>query len=237
MDKRLKMPDHVLQCILKWQILDGDVANNVLYLHRADCTPASNDVAWDDGFADSQAHNLATAFKNHMASFISSTCSLVQVDWTWNESTTVPGPLHEGTAGGGDMPWAGTNAGAPSDSAVSLAIRLQTGLGGRSNHGRFFMVGINAGLYDVGAPNHLKASSVTDFATALPLLLAAVNNNTCVMEVGDDVHWSVVSFYLPGSHGATLRPVALHKYVTAVNLSDINFDFQRRRAPAHARHF
>lgn len=230
-DKRLRMPNELCQFTLNWDILDSDVANNVLYLRRQGCDIGNPNSSWDDTAAEGQALNIAAAFSLHLGPLISDTCTLSSVDWCWNEDPTAP-VLHIGTASGSPMPWSGAQTAAPTSSGVSLAIRLQTGLGGRANHGRFFLVGINAGLFDAAAPNVLKAGSVADFATHLPALLAAVNNNDCVADVGSIYTWAVASFIL---HGA-LRAVASHTTVTAVNLKDSFFDFQRRRAPAHARH-
>jgi hypothetical protein len=230
-DKRLHMPNELCQFTLNWSILDGDIANNVLYLAQRDCLITPGFVSFDDAGAHEQALNIAAAFNLHIAPLISNTVTLESVDWVWNESTTSP-VLHVGTATGGTMPWSGAQTAAPTNSGVSLAVRMQTGLGGRGNHGRFFLVGMNAGLFDSAAPNELKAGSISDFNTHLPALLAAINNNNCVAEVGNSWTLVVASFIL---HGALL-PTAVHHDVTSLNLKDHFFDFQRRRAPAHSRH-
>lgn len=232
MDKRLKLPNFVVQLRANWAILDGDIANNIFYMERRDCAELiTSNVAFDDAAADSCALALANAVQSNLASMISTTCVLESVDWAWNEAVDT-GPIHAGTSTGGVLPVAGTNGGNPTDSGVSLACRFQTGLAGRGNHGRFYLVGINDGLFTSDAPNKLKDIIVGDVGTNLTVFLETFNFNSCVAFVGDQFNVGVVSFVLNGA----LRSTASFHRATACNLKDTFFDFQRRRAPAHARH-
>lgn len=232
-DKRLKMPSYLCQFTLKWSILDGDIAENVLYMRREDCVGGlgHNTLTWDDSAALDQAAHLGGAFQTNLASFMAADVSLTSIDYCWNEVVDT-GPLHVGTQGSSGVGWGGTNTGDPANNGITLACRLQTGLGGRGNHGRFYFVGVNTGLYNLDDPNRLKDSSITDFGGALSSLLADINNNDCVAEVGSQ-YWLAVASFITG--GGLRTPTVSHK-VTAINLSDPYFDFQRRRAPGHARH-
>jgi hypothetical protein len=108
---------------------------------------------------------------------------------------------------------------------VSLAIKLGTGLGGRSNHGRFYFVGINNGLYDVDNPNVLKPGSVTNFGTANSNFQGVMFEAS--LSSGNIFSLAVASFVSGGSS----RPAVIANKVTAISLTDNTFDSQRRRLP------
>lgn len=231
MDKRLKMPDSILQVNLHFNIPDGDVAQNTFYLEDQTCGGMPVPQAWTDGVAAQAADHLVTAYKNNIATIMSSHAVNFDATWVWNEAVDV-GPLHEGVRIGGDVGFAGGATGDPLPNGVSLCFRLQTGLGGRSRHGRFYLPLYAAGQTNTPDTNSVKDANRAGWATDLTNFLAAANGNTCVLGVGDSWRLVVESFVEHGS----LRPVALRTAVTAINVSDWNLDFQRRRAPGHSRH-
>jgi hypothetical protein len=107
---------------------------------------------------------------------------------------------------------------------VTLAIKIATGLGGRSYHGRFYFVGIGPGLFNSTQPNQLKSGSVTAFESAFTAWVSDIAAITT--DVGS-VDFGVCSFVTAG----TDRVPALFTTGTALELTDTTFDSQRRRLP------
>lgn len=230
-DKRLRMPNDLLQVNILCTIPDGDAAQNTLYLRRQDCNDPIANKSWDDGFAATQAAALASAYETYIAALVNDSATYFEANWVWNESVPDEGPLHVGVVTGSPFPFTGATTGAPLPNGVSLAVRLQTGLGGRSNHGRIFLPLLGESATDSDT-NQIKVANRADWATSMAAFLTHANNNDCVSLVGDTVTLVVASFV----HAGALRPIATYNPVTAVNVSDWYLDYQRRRAPGHARH-
>lgn len=231
-DKRRLMPEELVQLTMNWSIPDGDVAINQLYMLHTSCPAgAGTPIAFDNTNAAQQAHNLAQAWHDQLRASQPSDVTLESVSWVWNESPTAP-VLHEGVEVAAPMPYSGSSTHGPLNNGLTVALRMQTGIGGRSNHGRIFLVCPSSGIPSAGDPNVLDPGSSAFFATQLPLFLGQVNNNDCVLGVGDEYSLVVASFI---EHGAFRARASYHR-VTAMNLSDNYMDFQRRRAPGHARH-
>ena len=229
MDKRLKMPLGLAQFAVKFTY-QGQDCRNVLYFQRKGHDPITGDadpMAWTDDTAVEMTNNIAGAYESNYAAAMSNLAQIYGVDWCWNEAVDT-GPLHIGSDDGTGLPVNGTNSGEAAPANVTLAIKLATGLGGRSRHGRFYFVGINAGLYVSGAPSKLKDASITDFGTNNAGFLNDVN--VVHGTGGPPTEWipklSVASFVVGGG----LRPAgALVTNVTQLALHDANFDSQRRR--------
>lgn len=231
MDKRLLMPNRLAQFRLNYLGPEGDVNNNILYVRRQTGCITSLNQAWSDDAAAAMARVFAEAWRDHLKVYVTPRCVLQSVDWVWNES--IPdGPLHEGTYLGTPLPQAGTGTGGDMPAGMTLAVRLLTGLGGRSNHGRFFLPPpLRSGLATVD-PNAIDAASQGNLQTDVTAWLAQVNWNTCVAGIGDKYDLVVASFV----HNGAVRAEAQHHSVTGIGFKDFFLDFQRRRAPAHARH-
>jgi hypothetical protein len=172
----------------------------------------------------SYAEALATAWETNYAPLTAEGVTLYAIDYVGNTDPG-SGPLIGGTFNGSPLPGAG---GEPSDGCannVTLAIKLSTAVLGRSGHGRFYFVGINAGLYNATAPNVLKAGAVSDFQDAN----TGFYNDTLNQEVASGVtaRLTVASFVTDGAP----RDVAILNDVTAIVLTDNTFDSQRRRLP------
>lgn len=226
------MPSEVLQLTATWETANGDPAINQFYVVHRNCTVISpSPEPFTDALAAQQAHQLATAWAATMVSSHSSSAAMLSVAWVWNENID-SGPLHEGTTTAAPLPVDGTAGGEPLPLGITIACRLQTGLGGRGNHGRFFLIGIPLSAVQAADPDILTDAYANALTSNLAAFLAAFNNNDCVAGVGDQFNWSVVSFTL--NHA--LRATASYHSVTAANLSDRFVDYQRRRSLGHARH-
>lgn len=235
MDRRLKMEKNILQVRLNWDLPNKDIGNNIIYLQRLACPfpppldPITHD--WDDAFANTQVATTLTATVNHILPHLSQDVGLIGADWTWNEALDV-GPLHIGnvpTPGGEHI---GGTASQAMPIGDALAVRFRTGLGGRARHGRIFLPGIPVTAGTVDNTSVLTAGYVTALLPDLTSWLNAVNNNDCVLDAGDIVRLVVASFVVAGA----ARLSALTTPVVSADLSDSFLDFQRRRAPGHARH-
>lgn len=220
-DKRLKLLPHQGQFILRWTY-QGQQCRNVFYCER---TVADVPTPWDDTSATDYAANLFNAYTTAYMLLTANVASLDGIDWVWNEALDT-GPLHEGTDNISTYPVVGSEAADGAAANVSLAVKLGTGLGGRNFHGRFYFVGINAGLYDAGTPSQLKAGSVGDFTTANNLFVATANQLISGPPT-EARNLSVASFVL----GGVARAAAVLTPVIAASLVDTIFDSQRRRLP------
>jgi hypothetical protein len=221
MDKRLNMPVSLGQFTLKFE-LEGQQCRNVLYLQHIDGVLGAPEAFVRADLEDA-AFALRNAYDAAYTALASSSCSLTGIDAVGN-STPGTGPLIETSDTEGSYPIVGTNTGGVTANNVTLAIKLGTGLGGRSYHGRFYFVGIGPGLYNSTQPNQLKAGSVTAFEGANHDFLAAIND--APITIGN-VQLVVASFVTAG----TDRIPAIATRVSSVSLTDTTFDSQRRRLP------
>lgn len=220
-DKRLKLLPHQAQFILRWTY-QGQQCRNIFYNERR---VADVPTPWDDSTATDYAANLFNAYTTAYMLLTADVASLDGIDWVWNENLDT-GPLHEGTDTISSYPVIGSEASDGAAANVSLAIKLGTGLGGRNFHGRFYFVGVNAGLYDFDTPSQLKAGSVGDFASANNLFVSTANQGL-VGPPSESRNLSVASFIL----GGAARAAAVLTPVIAASLVDTVFDSQRRRLP------
>jgi hypothetical protein len=232
-DKRLKMPSNLLQVTLPFILSSGDVASNTVYyeIERVTADIPDMDQSWNNTDA---AQKATEAWDQMQASFLPLLSDLITStvpSWVWNEAVDA-GPLHEGVGSGEVGTHPGGNVSDAISDGLSLAVRFQTGLGGRSNHGRIFLCGMNQGLFVDDAPNQLKPGSVVDFNLAADNWQSNVITDHTVAGTGFTTTQVVASFV----HNAVLRSPTTFNKVIATNFKDTFFDFQRRRAPAHSRH-
>lgn len=221
MDRRLNMPENLGQFTLKATHF-GQQCRNVMYANFY-----TSDTGEPQPFtvSDLQAVGAIIADQYKLA-YQSLTHSLVEfnaVDCVGNSNPGI-GPLIETSVVPDSWPFGGSEVAEAPANNVSLAIRFKTGLGGRGNHGRFFFIGINSGLYDATDPNRLKAGSILDFATANASFLAG----TSMVDAGaGKFSLAVASFVV----GGTDRSPAIAHDVTDISLFDAVFDRQGRRLP------
>lgn len=230
-DKRLQLPPELVQLNFNVQLRNADIARNTIYMQRRGVVAGvAMNASFDDGTAADQAHKAATAWGTVLAPLSASDCALLSVDWVWNEHEGA-GPLHEGTYSV-PSPITGEGAGESLPSGVSKALTFKTGLGGRGNHGRIFIPAIPKGYIDAVNGDELSATFQATYASSAAAWLSTFNNNNIVGGAGDEFSHVVVSFIL---HGALRTPASYHA-VTQVLFREFFLDYQRRRAPLHARH-
>jgi hypothetical protein len=219
-DKRLLMTSRQAQFTLKYTYL-GQECRNVLYGHISNDEDAAS---WDNDAMETFGANLVESWGARYAPLAAEGVTLYGCDYVTNTDPGA-GPLIGGTVTTGGLP---IDGGEPSDGCannVTLAIKLGTAVLGRSGHGRFYFVGINAGLYNATTPNVLKSGAVADFHTANDAFLA--DNTAVAISTGVTARLCVVSFV----SGGVDRDVAIQNDVTSISLTDNTFDLQRRRLP------
>jgi hypothetical protein len=221
MDKRLNMPLSVAQFTVKWT-LEGQQARNVFYMRHLD-GPHGTPEAFVRNDLEQAANILGLAYEGSFMDKTASSAEITGIDAVGNTNVGA-GPLIETTDVTGTYPKVGTNSPGVTANNVTLAIKLATGLGGRSYHGRFYFVGVGPGIYNSTQPNQLKSASVGDFEDAFPSFISTIETGS--MDEGN-VELVVCSFITAN----TDRVPALATTVTSLQLTDTTFDSQRRRLP------
>lgn len=113
-------------------------------------------------------------------------------------------------------PHAGGNGQVALPLGTTIAIKLSTGLAGRSQRGRLFYVGLTANLLDTN-PQFVSASMVS-------WIVGALNNLKTTAAANGDT-WGVVSY----RSGGVWRATGQFTPITTAVAVDRNVDSQRRR--------
>lgn len=226
------MQNWLCQLTLNWVTETGDPMANVFYVRNRDCGGSPGNKAFTNGWADTMAGQLISAFQTSgVLALLSQDVGIESCSWVWNEN--VPdGPLHEGIHVPSGAPLAGGETGAVLPLGIAKAVRLQTGLGGRHYHGRFFLGGFPTSALNPADGDVFSNTYFGLLSTAVGSLLSNVNHNDCVSGVGDSASLEVVAFY----HGGALLNPPIANDVTVINMRDQNVDYQRRRSLGHGRH-
>lgn len=125
---------------------------------------------------------------------------------------------------------AGLDSGGPLSSGLSFAFTLRTGLSGRNFRGRIYAFGLTAAWNGSNADN-VNATVADDVVAGWTNLIgvSAGWSPACT--------WAVLSRKKSGmGYPNNLRPDGIATTITEVGYSNLVIDFQRRRAPLHARH-
>lgn len=188
-------------------LLQGEQCENVIHVTKGSAwgstdlsTLVSTAITWAGTTAAKQVRTSASSFVGAKASDLSA----------------AGGPIVSGVASIAGT--AGPNA-LPNNCTV--AIKLNTGLGGRSNHGRYFHIGLER---DMVSNNRIVSPYDTNIPAALSALITAI-------EAISDWLVVVASFVTAGAP----RPTAVANQVTGLSM-DLVVDSQRRRLPEHNRH-
>lgn len=152
---------------------------------------------------------------------VSNTCSLTAVKG--RDLTTVNGISIVTNAG---LPSAGLVAGPAIAAGTTKAVTHRTGLAGKSFRGRTFLVGVDATHVPTPESGKIDAAYMSNVILAFTPLIADVPANLATATL---VVLSRYTNHLPRATGV-MTPI------TAFGYADLNVDFQRRRAPGHARH-
>lgn len=106
--------------------------------------------------------------------------------------------------------------------SVTIAIKAQTGLAGRSTRGRTYWIGLTESQYDA---NWMNTTPLASIVSALNTLTSAVNavsgHQLCVLSLRHNNAWRSSGLATP-----------ITTWVSVDNVVDV----QRRRLPAHNRH-
>jgi hypothetical protein len=111
------------------------------------------------------------------------------------------------------------------DNGVSFALKRLSGLTGRSNRGRIYLVGLTVNSVDGGSGNHVSTAAVTDWIAAFDSLKAAVSAYGGVATAT----YSILS----RSHNQATRPAGVGIPVDHHAIADTAMDFMRRRSPGN----
>ena len=210
---------NVAQATLSFLILDSDIAENIFHIKNTGAWDASGllalnnaMIAWEATTYTGASYKLSRA---DTTTFLTSTAR----DLTTQTSPVVTTDV----SGGGEV---GSDASGSLNNGLTKAFTARTGLSGRSQRGRTFVVGLPVDAVDSGDPNKIKSSAATGYSNFLTGLIAAIP--------AANAAWSlvVVSKY----HNGAPRASGVATPITSYGYADLNMDFQRRRAPGHSRH-
>lgn len=190
---------------------NGEIVENVFHvLFAAGITvPFMNLLMTDADTWD--ASNMAA--KRHLDSQL--------VKWRARDLTTQAGAVVELDLA---TPRPGAVSGVALPNHATIAISWRTGLAGRSQRGRSYLVGLADSSLDTTA-QQITPAAATSYAAGWTALLAAINAN---------VTRSMV--VLSRRHNGADRAVGVTTPITSAIFSDLYVDSQRRRLPKHNRH-
>lgn len=158
---------------------------------------------------------IADAYKTwlttHTALFHAA-CQLVHL--SVRDLSSSSGAVYEGIV---SPPVNGTDAGGAQPNNVTFALKRETGLRGRHNRGRIYLIGLSVGRISTGS-QALNAADAASFVTAYNALMALESSSAAATEV-------------------ILHPkLGTGTDVLGYVFADLWLDSQRRRLPEHNRH-
>lgn len=204
---------------MAYSILDADVAENTFGV-KSSISWTSTALGslgavfntWND-----TAVSGAAPYQNRVSqtTLVQTTCR----DLTTQTSPVVVTP-YTGAHG------AGTDASGPLASGLTKSFTSRSGLSGRSQRGRIFVVGIGVGELVGGDPNLLSPAFLDEYVRQLNALITDVSTASA--------NWSlsVISRF----HNNAPRAAGVTTPITSWGYANQYVDYQRRRAPGHGRH-
>lgn len=204
---------------MEWQLRDSDIAQNVWGV--------KNTAAWDASSLTTMANAFLTwwhttfgsdSYQSHQGP------GTIMIDCIARDLTTQTSPVI--TVTNAHTPDNGTDSSGDLQNGLTKAFTARSGLSGRSQRGRTFVVGLASNTIDTGDNNLINTGTADSFVLILNGLIAAVPAaiSTCSLVVISRFHNGA-----PRSSGVT-TPILSYGY------KDRYYDFQRRRAPGHSRH-
>lgn len=195
---------------------DGQQVENVFYVQ--------SDAGWNDTSLSSLCGTVKNWWVTNLQSFISNTVSLNEI--VARDMTTEGSPQVSYITG---LPVLGTNTNAPLPNSVTAAIKLLTGLAGRSFRGRQYIVGLTSDSVS-SDHNHLTPTALADLIIDYQAL---INDVDTVYTPG----MVVASFFhgVDSSHKPIPRSTAVLTKILAAAFADDILDSQRRRLPGRGR--
>lgn len=187
-------------------LVDSQRCENIFYVQK------------DSTLVPADLDDIANAFGDwwtaHVAPLTPSNVSLQEI--IVRDMTTETSPEIVFTTG---LPFAGSSSAHSLPNNVTIAIKLNTGFGGRSFRGRSYIVGISQGDVAVDT-NVITSGSAAARTTAWNELITLVNAISGMSLV-------VASFHSAGAP----RSTAVLTPVTSMSFADLTLDSQRRRLP------
>lgn len=131
------------------------------------------------------------------------------------------------------LPYVGEGASTAVAAGLTKAITSRTGLAGKSYRGRTFLCSMEAAAIPTPENGQMDATHLTNFVLAFTPLIADVTSADA-----DSTLVVASRYYQPGGPltPTVPRATAVLTPVTSFGYASNNYDFQRRRAPGHARH-
>lgn len=201
----------------------GDIFQNILHFRKNDLS------AWS--IAD--VTSLANSFDTWMGTTPGTHALLTYL----SDAVSITGiQARDLTADGGpeftkSVSHAGLDTAAPINSGLSFALTLRSGLSGRSFRGRIFCYGLTRTLNGSLSADQVDPTVANALKDGWNDLIAVADGWTPAM------HWCVLSRrHKVGDVPNVLRTNGVGTPITEVGYSNLVVDFQRRRAPLHARH-
>lgn len=195
----------------------SDVAQNILHFEKNDGT------AWGTG----DLTNLTNSFDT----WLGTTNGKKATTDHMSEGVTIENLLaRDHTVDGGaefgkTVSHAGTDPGAIMASGLSFAVTLRSGLVGRSFRGRVYLIGLTTD-FTISNPDTVDPGKASDVITGWGDLISQAAGWSPPMK------WVVLS----KRHNKTWRDTGVGTPIVSVGYSELVLDYQRRRAPYHARH-
>jgi hypothetical protein len=204
---------------MEYQIPETDLALNVFGVKNTGAWDAAQLASlgaafhtWHDTLVGGQS---PYSLRNPDTSIIQTTCR----DLTTQTSPVVVVPYTGAHA-------VGTSAGATLNNGLTKAFTARSGLSGRSQRGRTFVVGPTDAAEAGGDPNLINSTWANDWVACFNALIAAVT--------AANAAWTLV--VISRFHNGAPRAAGVTTPITSYGYSNLYMDFQRRRAPGHARH-
>lgn len=211
---------------LQVQDFEGDIAENIIHVSNGGSS------AWSTANLTTLANAIDTwsttgdGAGNKFLSPISSADTLIQIHT--RDLTVANSNEYNKT-----VSHAGSEVGTKIQAGISKALTLRTGLAGRSQRGRVFLFGLTSWAVSSTDVNNFDSTNLNKCELAWGSLIPAIHAANAAWD------WVVLSRF-SGVNQTTGKPIArdhgVGTPVQSVGHSKLSFDYQRRRAPGHARH-
>jgi len=203
---------------------EGDTWENVLHFLKNDASPWST----------SDLTSLVAQFTTYLGTTPGENAWLKYLQSSWHltglsaRDLSVDGGAEYGTT----IDIAGANGSQQLPSGLSFAITLRTGQSGRSFRGRRFLFGLCADIQGTYLPDGVDPGAINYVVSGMNSLITSATSWSPAMKM------CVLSRrHKVGSVPNVLRAEGVATPLVDTGYSNLVLDFQRRRAPYHARHF
>lgn len=207
------------QVTMQYQIGDSDLAENVFAVQNTGSWDASHLTTLAGVFNtwnDTSVGGASPYGIRHPSTTLLQTTAR---DLTTQSSDVVVVPYPGSHA-------VGTGSGNQLNNGLTKAITARSGLAGRSQRGRTFVVGMASSALNGSDPNLVLAAYVNDWIGLFNALITDVTTANAAWTL------SVIS----RRHNNAPRTTGVTTPITSYGNADLYVDFQRRRAPGHSRH-